>query len=128
MGSTLDILPTFCEMAGITLPQDRVLDGFSLKKTLLEKEDSPRQIFYFYKGSKLYAIKNNQYKVHFSSVIAYPQKKIINHPTPLLYDLNEDPGENFDITAKHPEILHKLTSLAEQFEASFQYKESIFDN
>ena len=127
MGSTLDILPTFCDMAGIELPEDRMYDGYSLKQTLFEKEESPREVFYFYKGSKLHAIKSNQYKMHFSSAIAYPRKKIVNHAIPLLYDTNEDPGENFDLSDQLPEVIQKLTSLAEKFESSFRYKESIFD-
>jgi hypothetical protein len=65
--------------------------------------------------------------MHFSSAIAYPRKKIVNHAIPLLYDTNEDPGENFNLSDQLPEVIQKLTSLAEKFEASFRYKESIFD-
>ena len=66
MASTLDLLPTFCEIAGIPLPSDRHYDGISLLNVLKDKSTCKRDVFYFYRGSELYAIRKGKYKAHFS--------------------------------------------------------------
>ena len=43
LGSTLDLMPTFCDLAGIDPPSDRKLDGQSLKPALLGTGPSPRK-------------------------------------------------------------------------------------
>lgn len=43
-GSTLDLLPTLCDMAGIPLDKNKIYDGYSLKNTLLKAEESSRTI------------------------------------------------------------------------------------
>lgn len=40
------------------------------------------------------------------------------HNTPLLYNLNEDPSENFDIGAKHPEILADIDRLVKKHQSN----------
>lgn len=127
MGSTLDLLPTFCEMAGVSLPSDRIYDGVSLLNVITNKSASKRDSYYFYRGSDLYAVRKGKYKAHFSHKSAYgPDKKIV-YKQPVLYDLGTDPEERFDIAAQHPDIVAELTALAQEHKASFTVAESIFD-
>jgi len=127
MGSTLDLLPTFCEMANIKLPSDRKYDGFSLYPTLTKQENIKREYYYFYRGSELYAVRKGKYKIHFMTKQAYgPGKKIILK-TPLLYNIEEDPEERYDIADKYPEIVKELEAYTQQYKAHETIKESIFD-
>lgn len=127
MASTLDLLPTFCEMAGISLPSDRVYDGVSLLNVLNNKSSCKRDVFYFYRGNDLYAVRKGKYKAHFSYKSAYgPDEKIV-YEKPVLYDLGVDPEELYDIADQHPDIVVALTALAQDHKASFTVSESIFD-
>jgi len=67
MGSTLDILPTFCQLSGISAPVDRVLDGVDLSSSLMKKTASPRKVMYFYRDTKLFAIRKGPFKAHYFS-------------------------------------------------------------
>ena len=128
MGSTLDFLPTFCEMAGVTLPNDRIFDGVSLTNLFEDsKAMSKRDTFYFYRGSKLFAVRKGKYKLHFMDKSAYGPDPIRILDTPALYDLGADSGEHYDIAAKHPEIVAELIQLAETHKKATPISESIFD-
>jgi arylsulfatase len=127
MGGTLDLLPTFCEMAGVALPTDRVYDGVSQLDVIRDKSPGRRETNYFYRGSDLFAMRAGQYKIHFIYQPAYGRdpKKVLD--TPMLYDLGVDPSEIYDIAADHPEIVERLTAMAREHRASFTIAESVFD-
>ena len=127
MASTLDLLPTFCEIAGIPLPSDRHYDGISLLNVLKDKSTCKRNVFYFYRGSELYAIRKGKYKAHFSYRPAYGATDKIVYDKPVLYDLGTDPGELYNIAEEHPDIVQELTMLANAHKASLKIAKSIFD-
>ena len=96
LGSTLDILPTFTEISGAEKINDRIIDGYSLKNTLIGGESSPRDEMIFYRNREIYAIRKGEYKAHYiiQGAYNYPdktEKKILEKP--LLYNLNNDPSE-----------------------------------
>lgn len=127
MGSTLDLLPTFCEMAGVSLPSDRIYDGVSLLNVITNKSASRRDSYYFYRGSELYAVRKGNYKAHFSYRPAYgPGEKVV-YETPVLYDLGSDPEELYNVADKYPDIVKELTEMADSYKSSFTLAESIFD-
>lgn len=127
MASTLDLLPTFCDMAGVPLPSDRIYDGVSLLNVLVDKSKCIRDVFYFYRGNELYAIRKGKFKAHFLYKSAYgPDEKVI-YDKPVLYDLGTDPEELYNIAGQYPEIVSELTVLANEHKASFVVADSIFD-
>ena len=126
-GSTLDILPTFCEIAGIKLPEDRVYDGVSLVNTLTNKIQSSRKVFPYFRGSELYAFRKDNYKIHFITRAAYGSGDKTFHAVPLLYDIEKDPGEQYNISSEYPEIVKLLIAEAEQFLSKIQIQNSLFD-
>ena len=109
MGSTLDLLPTLVGLAGAEAPADRVLDGFDLKPALTGTGPSPRDVMFFYRTGELYAVRQGPYKAHFITEGEYgdgPPRT--EHETPLLYHLGEDPGEKYDISGDHPEVIAEI--------------------
>ena len=115
MGSTLDLLPTACALAGVEIPTDRVLDGFDLSGVLLKGEESPRKSMAFYFGEELFAYRSGDYKAHFSTrPQVYQGGKREDHKTPVLYHLGIDPGEKRDVAAQHPEIIEMIKKEAEK--------------
>lgn len=127
MASTLDLLPTFCELAGVKLPEDREYDGESLTQVLYHKTDSPREIYPFFRGKEMYAFRKGKYKIHFISRPAYGPDDRTIHATPLLYDIENDPGEQYNIASKHPDIVKRLSEKAKEYLSTLVIKESIFD-
>lgn len=120
VGSTLDILPTFCDIAGIKLSKKVKLDGHSLLNVLKDKkEHSERKYFYYYIGNKLCAIRKGKYKLDLLSKSSSGLYK--------LFDLGVDPGERYDISEQNKEIVFELLNDANKFDCSVEKKESIFD-
>ena len=64
VGTQMDFLPTFADLAGAKLPSDLRLDGQSMAAILLGEDDSSAgHPVYFYRGNLLYAVRWQQYKV-----------------------------------------------------------------
>ena len=119
LGSTLDLFTTFSQLAGVSLPNDRVMDGVDLSGTLLRQEASPRQNMLYYRGPTLYAARLGDYKAHFITQGEYGmfgEKKVLD--SPLLYNLGQDPGEQFDVAAEHPEILQQINQMIKEHRAN----------
>ncbi|THH40492.1 sulfatase family protein [Neolewinella litorea] len=119
MGSTLDLFTTFSALAGVALPDDRIIDGLDLSPTLLQGHDSPRQEMIFYRGQTPYAMRLGQYKAHFITEGAYGQfgEREVHEP-PLLYHLGYDPGETTDIAPQHPEVIQQIAERLDQHRAT----------
>ncbi len=129
LASTLDLLPTFAAMSGASLPADLVLDGHDLTATLTEGERSPRQSFFYYRDTRLMAVRNGRYKAHFVTQDSYVpgSQKATSHDPPLLYDLEIDVAEKRNIAADQPEIISEMQALKRQQEASVAPVESQTD-
>jgi arylsulfatase A len=112
LGSTLDLLPTLCGLAGVTAPADRVLDGYDLTAALRGTGHSPRQTMFYHRGVKLYAVRHGEYKAHFYTRAEYGADPEVAQSPPLLYNLEHDPSEKFDIAAQNPEVVAELRRIA----------------
>ena len=108
IGSTLDILQTASRLAGGSL--EAQLDGYDLSSVLMDGGEGPREEMFFYGGDVLRAVRLGRYKAHF-----YDENRV-ELDQPWLYDLNEDPGEKYDIAANNPEIVAQLAAFALQHE------------
>jgi len=121
MGSTLDFLPTFCALAGIPEPANRLLDGYDLSPALHGRSESPREEMVYYHGEQVFAVRKGPYKAHFKTKTSYVgQRKAESHDPPLLFHLGQDPSEKFPIQDDHPGILEELTALKEAHESSVE--------
>jgi len=106
MGSTLDLLPTICRAAGAYLPPDLVLDGFDLGPTLRGEAPGPHRLMFFYREAELFAVRKGPYKAHFVTKESYvPDLQERRYDTPLLFQLEHDPSERFDLAAQYPEVI-----------------------
>ena len=122
MGATMDLLPTFCKLAGVAPPEDRTLDGHDLSALLLGKtETSPRDTVFYWRSEKLYAVRSGPWKAHFITEGCYgigPKRE--EHEIPLLYNLETDPSEKYDVAALHPDILERLGKIARKHRAGIE--------
>ena len=118
IGSTLDLMPTIAALSGAQLPTDRTMDGVDLSAALLKGEKSERNEMIYYHGDEVFAIRQGPYKAHFKTKTDFVgQKEPKVHDPPLLYHLEHDPAEKYNIASAHPEIVKQITERKKQHEA-----------
>lgn len=118
IGSTLDLLPTACVLSGAEVPNDRVIDGLDLGPALFGTGSSPRETMFYYRGEQLYAVRRGAFKAHFiteTEYVANTNQKI--HNPPLLFNLEYDPGEKYNIAERHPEVIAQIENVVKQHKA-----------
>ncbi len=121
LGSTMDLFTTVSTLAEVPIPSDRIIDGINLSPTLFEGKVSPRQGVLFYRGPELYAARLGEYKAHFITEGEYGQfGEREDHEIPLLYNLQEDPSEQFDIAEKHPEVLEQIAEFVAEHQQNLK--------
>ena len=108
IGSTMDLYTTILTLAGADVPTDRVVDGLDLSPALFGTGPSPRKTMFYYRGTKLYAVRKGQYKAHLFTKPAYGKGEEKMHNPPLLYHLGHDPSEKYDIAKDHPDVIEDI--------------------
>lgn len=114
MATTMDLLPTFCKLANASLPDDRIYDGYDISPVIFDTGTNPRDVVFFYREEELYAIRKGEYKAHFITKSEYGENNKTYHDPPLLYDLNIDPSEKFNIAAEHAEIITAINDIKKE--------------
>lgn len=120
IGTTMDLLPTFVSLAGGSLPSDRVYDGNDLGQALGGKGPSSTDRLFYYREGELYAVRKGPFKAHFITKPAYEPGEKETHDPPLLFNLNHDPAEKFDVSAQHPEIVEAMYALVREHKATLE--------
>ena len=102
---SLDVLPTLVNIAGGTLPQNRIFDGTDILPLLKQKETTaPRTFFFQY--HKYAALRRGKHKL----LRTNPKQNF------MLFNLEKDLGEKHNIAKEHPQILNDLTKSYRQWE------------
>ena len=119
LGSTMDLFTTFSSLAGVEIPNDRIIDGKDLSQVLLNREASPRKSILFYRGTELYAARLGDFKAHYITQGAYGEfGERKEHNPPLLYNLNHDASEKFDIAKKYPDVIEQINALVDSHKSN----------
>ncbi len=110
LGSTMDLFATLHHLAGVELPADRVLDSHDLTPVLFGQGKSPRKRVFYYRGYRLMAVRSGRWKMHLLTQDGYGPgaRQLITHNPPLLFDLEIDPGEKWDVARKHPQVIQTI--------------------
>jgi len=114
MGSFLDVLPTLAALAGAPLPRGRVLDGYDLSPVLRGTGPSPRRTYFYYRSAALQAVRSGSFKLHFFTRPDGNDERPQRVDPPWLFELDRDPGEQYDIAAKRPDVVAELRRLADE--------------
>jgi len=119
--ATIDLLPTAVALAGGSIPEQPIIDGRDISPILLgETTEAPREAQYYFLRFELKAVRQGPWKLALS-----PQKETMGRgikpdaqtKEPRLYNLDEEIGEKTNVAKQHPEIVAKLTALAEKMNA-----------
>jgi arylsulfatase A-like enzyme len=128
MASALDLFATAAKLSGASLPDDRLMDSVDLSAALTGGGHSPRTVLYYYWDNELRAIRKGPYKAHFITSGAYGEgEPRTEHDPPLLFNLSEDPGEQHDIAAQHPDIVADILGEAQRHRQAMKMGRPLFD-
>ena len=119
--STMDLLPTMLDYTGHAPLEGITLDGASLRPIIEGDVDSEiRDSYFYYRGATLYAARKGPWKAHFITEWAYRgnNNERTEHETPVLYNLDIDPEERFDVAEEHPEIIQEIREMVADHLAS----------
>lgn len=119
LATTMDLLPTCFALAGVDLPEGRVLDGRDMFPVLKGERETHQETIYYYHKGDLFAIRHGAWKLHFQTLTPYVGEAPEVHDPPLLFHLEHDPGEQRDLAQQEPEKVAELIALAEAHQASF---------
>jgi arylsulfatase A len=128
LASSMDVFATAARLAGADVPADRPIDGLDLTPRLKGTGPSPRQLQFYYWDDELRAIRKGRYKAHFITSGAYGlgEPRTERNP-PLLFDLAEDPGEQRDVAAAHPDVVADLVHEARVHRNAVTRGKPLFD-
>ena len=123
--SAVDLLPTFCEIAGAQLPAEYQPDGISQLATLRGNGQPTREKPLFWKAASTRAVSKNSPHHWVAYAVAHEQWKLaINKDNTHveLYDLITDPLETTDLSQSHPEVVTALSEKLEQWKSTLPSK------
>ncbi len=102
--TSMDLLPTFAQMAGAKAPSDRVIDGRDITPLLRGEHGakSPHDRFFYHQGDTLRAVRSGPWKLFVSGE---------------LYQLHDDISESKDVAAQHPDVVARLKPMFAAFES-----------
>jgi arylsulfatase A-like enzyme len=110
LAASIDVLPTFAELAGAPVPDDRVIDGKSIVPLIEGRPGakSPHES-YVYRGS---SIRVGKWKLMLSGRSTVKDQPA--GPFPALYDLSADIAETTNLADQNPDVVARLTRLIEE--------------
>ncbi len=120
----MDFLPTLARLAGASQPKKEI-DGRDITGLLLgdpaAKSPHDERGFFYYQSEQLQAVRSGPWKLYLplehKGSLGRPKVSGKARPQPQaleLYDVRNDVAEEHEMSARHPEIVQRLTAMAEQ--------------
>lgn len=120
--STVDLMATFAELTGVSLPDNAGEDSYSFLPVLMQQDyEKPlREATVFHSLDGRFAIKKGDWKLILwpgSGGWSYPntEEELRRLPPFQLYNLKEDPSEEKNLVHLYPEKVKELKNLLEKY-------------
>ena len=116
IGATIDLLPTFADLAGAKIPDDRIIDGKNIWPIISGKKGarSPHDIYYYYKGNRLESARQGKWKIRRSGKKSQSVE---------LYDLDNDIAESKNLSQKNPELIQTILKKMDKFDKDLKFSQ-----
>ena len=121
--AAIDLLPTLAHACGIDLQSvskgSPKIDGVNVWDGLIGKKGAPparKELLYWNGWAQLEAIRQGDWKLYLGKVKDVPGSE----KAPVLINLMEDPTEQSDLAAKHPDRVKAMQALAEKTVADIE--------
>ena len=102
--NTMDVFQTILSIADATGPEDRVMDGRDILPLLKGEKMTLNEAFFYCTGTQLQAVRKMNWKL-----------RITKKEGVQLFDLKNDPGENYNIAERNTEQVEVLKKLMIEF-------------
>jgi uncharacterized sulfatase len=116
MSMNFDLFVTCLQLAGVPLPQDRIIDGKDILPVLKGDASSPHDTLLYYDTRTLVAVRYMHWKYHrrcrTDNAAFWPLQQ-----GPFLFDLDTDPNESYSLIESQPERAAELSALLDACEA-----------
>jgi arylsulfatase len=119
--TAMDLLPTFAALAGIDYRPEKIIDGKNASALIMGQPGakSPWSHFFYYFGTELHAVRENQYKLRAKNILRnediYRRDEFTTAPIPAaLYDLERDVSEQKSVLKGHAALQKHLEGLLEE--------------
>ncbi|NLS94503.1 MAG: sulfatase-like hydrolase/transferase [Planctomycetaceae bacterium] len=109
--SHVDLLPTFCELAGAERPADRKLDGKSLVPLLRAGKGATHHPYVYHTWDRYFPNPDRRWSVSDQrwKLVGLFGDRVQPDPSKwMLYDLQNDPGEEKNLAKQHPDKVAEL--------------------
>jgi len=124
----IDLFPTLLSLAGVDLPEDRVIDGKNILSLLTSNgKRDPNDCLYFYHNKELEAVRMGKWKyIRDIDTMAWPipldkhWKSENSLEAPWLYNLELDPGESYNLRREHPDIVEAMEAIYQKWQKSMK--------
>lgn len=127
MATTMDLYTTIINLAKGTVPTDRIVDGKDILPLLTNKAEQIGDEFFYYDANQLFAVRKGPWKLHLKSVET-GSGDLTQYAQPMLFNLETDPSEKYNVSKNNPEVITRLRELAAQHQKSVEKKHYIFDD
>lgn len=128
LATTMDIYATAVKLAGGNLPTDREMDGVDLSPLFSDPTATIRDEVIYYLGAQVFAVRKGPWKMHLKTLNPYIGERAVAHDPPLLYQLEHDPSERFNVAEDHPDVIAKLKAILAQHQSGVKPVPSVLDD
>jgi arylsulfatase A-like enzyme len=119
LACSMDLFNTCLTLAGVPVPSDRAIDGVDMSPILFGKGPSQRELMIYYRGDELFAIRKGPFKMHIQTAPGYAARMVFEkHDPPLLFHLDNDPSERFNVAKDRVDIVEDLQREIEKHRAN----------
>lgn len=117
--SALDLFPTISRLANVNNGSASVLDGIDQTSVLMGQKENARETLPYYINENVFAIRKGFWKAHFVTHASYSPVAPETHAVPLLYNIENDPSERYDLAKDYPDVVADLTKEFEKQKNAF---------
>lgn len=121
IASFIDLLPTFCAMAGKRTPSGVALDGLDITSVLRRGGPSPHTALVLFNNEDVFAVRTQRWKLVVGSYNRGRQV-MLNALAPgfvQLYDMSAEQPETYNMADRHPAVLAELTAMVKSAKMTF---------
>jgi arylsulfatase A-like enzyme len=102
IAGAIDLLPTLADFAGLDLPNEKPLDGRSLRPLLIPEDNQAD-----WPERELLSVRRKQVSIR--------TQRFRYDAAGKLYEIASDPGQRTDVAESHPALVKRLAKMAESY-------------
>ncbi len=121
MSMNFDVFATCLQLAGISLPNDRIIDGKNIMPLWTGQEASPHDTLYYYDVDTLIGVRHGKWKYlrpHLADNGAF--RTVFIKQGPFLFNLDLDPNESYSLTESEPAIAEGLSNMLNEWDEEME--------